>query len=999
MTGERPAASVKWRKLSTPGLATVFTIPPGAAFVDALARGLLDDAGGDPLALTAVTVLLPTRRAARGLREAFLRLTNGAPLLLPRMVPLNDVDSDETLFGGFVTGAEVELPPPIATLRRQLMLARLIQSLPIDGATPSPEQALQLAEALAQLLDQVQTEGMDFARLKNLVPEAYATHWQITLDFLAHVTQHWPAVLRDEGAIDPADHRNRVFETQAAIWAKQAPGPIIAAGSTGSIPATAALLAVIAKLPEGCVVLPGLDTYLDDTAWAALDETHPQFGLKHLLERIGVERDAVTTWPAVPVDDLALRRRLISACMRPAETTDAWTDPHGPLTGLDGTAVGGLMRIDCPGPREEAETIATLMREAVQTERRTCALVTPDRRIAERVAAELERWDILIDDSAGKPLDRTPPGAFLRLTAAMVAEDFAPVATLAACKHPLAAAGVDPVVFRDLTRVAERVLLRGPRPPAGLEALALLARTRKDDSVRTWVQLLTGACARFVALMTEEAVPLGTLLAAHMEMAEALAATPDTPGPLRLWAAEAGEAAAAFVAELAQGADVLKPMSPRAYPAVLETLLSRRVVRPRFNRHPRLAILGPLELRLQHFDRLILAGLNEGTWPADAPSDPWMSRPMRAAFGLPAPERRIGLAAHDVAQALCAPDVVLTRAAKVDGTPTVPSRWLMRLERVITAAGMTRRDDGKLWSAWAHALTRPEAIKACEPPAPRPPVAARPRKLSVTEIEKWMRDPYSIYARHILGLSPVDPLEQDPGAADYGQLIHLALHRFIAKFPAGPLPEDATTQLHEIGHGIFADQALPPGVAAFWEPRFERVAAWFIATEQERRATLTRSHVEIKGEMTLPGPAGPFTLTGRADRIDETKDGMVVIDYKTGAPPTSKTVLAGYAPQLPLEAAMIAKSGFINIPAKSVATLEFWHLHGRNNGGEIKSVEGDAAQIAHEAAEGLAHLIATFDDPTTAYEARPNPETAPKYSDYLHLARVKEWSAAGEDGS
>ncbi|TAL01772.1 MAG: double-strand break repair protein AddB [Rhodospirillaceae bacterium] len=998
----RPVPSATWRSLIARGRPTVFTIPPGAAFVDALAGGLLDDAGDDPMALAAVTVLLPTRRAARSLREAFLRLTNGKPLLLPRMIPLNDVDSDEALFGGFATGATVELPAPIAPLRRQLMLAHLIESLPIDGHLPSPEQAVQLAEALAQLVDQVQTEGLEFAALKNLVPDEYAAHWQITLKFLAYVTDHWPEILREDGAIDPAEHRNRVFAAQAAIWMRTAPGPIVAAGSTGSIPATAALLAVVAGLPEGCVVLPGLDTDLDDTAWTALDESHPQFGLKHLLERIGIERENVASWPAVPIDSLNARRLLVSECMRPAATTDTWTDSHGALAGLDKSAVAGVTRIDCPGPREEAETIALIMRDAVQTEQRTCALVTPDRRIAERVAAELERWDIVIDDSAGKPLDRTPPGVFLRLTAAMVTEDFAPVATLAACKHPFASAGRDPVAFRDLTRAAEISILRGPRPPAGLSGLAQLAKLEKEDDVRAWHALLTNTCARFAALMSGDKVPLSVLLAAHMEMAEAFAATPDTPGPLRLWAGEAGEAAAAFVAELAQNGDVLKPIAPSSYLALFETLMASRVVRPRYSRHPRLAILGPLEMRLQRFDVLILAGLNEGTWPADAAPDPWMSRPMRAQFGLPSPERRIGLAAHDVAQALCAPKVVLTRAAKVDGTPTVPSRWLMRLERVIAAAKLENawRDERAPWLAWAHALTRPAAIKACDPPAPRPPVAARPRRLSVTEIEKWMRDPYSIYARHVLGLEPLDPLEQDPGAADYGQLIHSALHRFIAAYPMGPLPEDALARLLDLGRAMFADQALRPGVAAFWEPRFERVAAWFVETERERRNDLVQAHVEIKGEMTLKGPAGPFTLTGRADRIDHTKSGLVIIDYKTGAPPSSKEVLAGYAPQLPLEAAMVAKGGFTGVPPKIASALEFWRLHGRDEGGEIVAVKGDPAKIALDAEEGLAHLIATFDQAATAYEARPNPDTAPTYSDYLHLARVKEWSAiSGEDGS
>ena len=997
------AAQAGWRRLSRAGQPTVFNIPASVPFVDALAQGLLTDAGDDPLALAAVTVLLPTRRAARSLREAFLRLTEGDPLLLPRMMPLNDVDSDETLFGSFATGLDAELPVPIAPLRRQLLLALQVEKFArAAGETPRPEQAIQLAAELARLLDQVQTEGLDFTRLEKLVPDTYATHWQITLKFLEIVTTHWPDILRENGVIDPADHRNRVFALQAKIWAAGAHGPVVAAGSTGSIPATADLLSVIARMKDGCVVLPGLDTVLDDPSWALLEESHPQFGLKHLLARIGMERDAVAPWPAATTDAPTSRERLVSECMRPAKTTDRWTQPGGALSELPRNAVDGLTRLDCAGPREEAETVALLMRDAVQTLGRTCALVTPDRRLAERVASQLERWELVVDDSAGKPLERTAVGAFLRLTAAMALEDFAPVATLAVCKHPFAACGQDTARFRDFTRTAEIALLRGPRPPAGLAGLASLVPVDNEDA-REWLALLTAACGKFPALVRGPAQPLATLLAAHMEMVEALADTPETPGPLRVWAGDAGEAAAAFIAELSRDADVLAPIDPASYLAVLEALMAGRVVRPRYGRHPRLAILGPLEARLQRFDVLILSGLNEGTWPADAQADPWMNRPMRQQFGLPSPERRIGLAAHDIAQALCAPRVVLTRAVKVDGTPTVPSRWLMRLARVVAAAKIESswKDESGTWPVWAHSLTRPEHEQRATPaPAPTPPVAARPRRLSVTDIEKWMRDPYSIYARHVLDLKPLDPLEQDPGAADYGSLIHEALDRFVRSHPSGNLPADALEKLIAVGHDVFGQKALRPGIQAFWWPRFARIATWFVETETARRGDLIQAHVEIKGEMTLKGPAGPFVLRGRADRIDEMKDGIAIIDYKTGAPPRSREVLAGFAPQLPLEAAMIAAGGFEGIPKSVVRSLAFWQLHGRDDGGDIEPIKGDATEMAKTAREGLEKLIATFDQPETPYAARPNPETAPTYSDYLHLARVKEWgSVSGGEGS
>ena len=997
------SASPSWRVIADRSSA-VFNIPSHLPFVDTLAQTLFDDASDDPLALTSISILLPTRRACRSLREAFLRLSEGRPLLLPRLIPLNDLDDEEILFASFNTPETIaDIPPSIAPLKRVLLLARLIQA----RGDVSTEQAVRLAQELAKFLDQVQTEQLSLEKLKTLVPEDYAEHWQITLKFLGLLSEAWPKILEAEGAIDPADHRNRVFAAQAKIWATSgAPGPVIAAGSTGSIPATAELLAVVAEMKGGAVVLPGLDQTLTDTDWSAVDESHPQYGFKQLLARFKVSSDMVHPWPVHGQTPESVRSthekslvktRFLTEAMRPAATTNAWRE----MPPLDPAALEGLAQIDCPTPREEAEVISLIMRHALTKPEQTCALVTPDRTLAERVSMELQRWNIDIDDSAGRPLHKTPPGAFLHLVAAMVADDFAPVPTLAVCKHPLASGGLDTAEFRRLSRHAETELLRGPRPPAGLRGLKSLSKHRSDDTrqIDQWIKILEKTCGKFAKLMQAESASFSNLLEAHMSAAEALAESSDTPGALRLWADEAGDATSTFVSELAQHSDVLPPISQQTYPALFGALMSTLVVRPRFGKHPRLHILGPLEARLQRFDVLILAGLNEGTWPAEVNADPWMSRPMRKVFGLPSPERRIGLAAHDIAQALCGQRVVMTRADRVDGTPTVPSRWLMRLERAVDAGGLTGGLVGEdaVWLPWAREMTMPKSIAPISPPAPTPPVVARPRRLSVTEIETWMRDPYSIYARHVLGLNPLDPLDQEVSAADYGSLVHHILHEFIATNPMGPLPKNSLSKLLKIGDRFFEDDALPPGVLAFWQPRFERIAEWFIAIETERRETLAQSFAEIRGELSIRGSVGPFTLVGKADRIDRTKDGRIaVIDYKTGTPPSNDEVIAGFSPQLPLEAAMIAGGGFEGVPKGKLDALVFWHLHGRGDGGREYTIEGDATSLAANARKGLTELIAKFDTATTAYEARPNPTYAPIYSPYSHLARVKEW-AAGED--
>ena len=503
--------------------------------------------------------------------------------------------------------------------------------------------------------------------------------------------------------------------------------------------------------------------------------------------------------------------------------------------------------------------------------------------MARRVAAELDRFDIEIDDSAGRSLTVTPPGGFLALTARMVAEDFAPHATLAALKHPLAQGGLAAGQFKARVRRLERKVLRGPRPAAGIAGM--MALCREDEELTGWLKRLDALTRPLAELMARPETPLTALLEAHLTLAEGLAATPDEPTGADLWRNDAGREAYRFAGELADAAQALRQISGRHYPALLEQLMDGVTVRPSFGGHPRLAIWGPLEARLQQADLLILGGLNEGTWPPDPAADPWMSRPMRSRFGLPPPERRIGLAAHDFAQGLCAPRVVLTRAARAGGAPTVPSRWLLRLDALLRRRKWPEGD----WLAWAAQLDQAEQMSEVRPPAPKPPVAARPRELPVTAIELWMRDPYGLYAQRILKLRALDPIDADPAARDYGSAVHEALERFLKTYPTGPLPPDALKRLIEIGRdclgrGGGAARSVGLLVAAFRKHR--RLAG------RPRRRAARPDQAKLRRDRgdggDLPDPAAPSGLTAKADRIDRLTDGtLAIIDYKTGAPPSA----------------------------------------------------------------------------------------------------------------
>jgi ATP-dependent helicase/nuclease subunit B len=980
--------------------ARVYTIAPDRPFLATLAESLLAGAGDDPLALSRVTILLPTRRAVRALRETFLRAAAagkepGTPLLLPRMQPIGDLDSDElSLVEATVERDGLALPPAIAELRRRLLLTRLVLEWSWRGGRDPllPGRAAALAASLARLLDTVAAEGADFARLADLVPSDLAEHWQTVLKFLEILPRSWPGMLAAEGALDPAERRNRLLAQQAALWRRAPPAdPVIAAGLVGGIPAITELVAVVAALPSGTVILPGLDRSCDPAQWAAVeaDDTHPQHLLAVLLSALGVAPAEIRDWCADQntTTPRAGRVRLVAEAMRPAATTEAWRG----LAPVPAETLAGLSRYDCGSAEEEALTVALLLRRKLETPSATAALVTPDRGLARRVAAELGRWGIAIDDSAGVPLNRTPPGVFLRLLLDLAASELAPVPLLAALKHPLAAGGISPAAFRERTRALEAAIL-GPRPAPGIAGLKA-ALTGRNETLRRFADRLQTCLGSLPALLVAEAVPLARLVTAHLEAAERLAATDEEPGAARLWRDAAGETAARFCHELIEAAGDFPPFPGRHYPALFEALAADGVVRPAFGRHPRLAIWGLVEARLQHADLVVLGGLNEGSWPGPAADDPWMSRQMRRAFAIAVPERAIGIAAHDFTMAIAAPEVALSRAARSEGAPTVPSRWLLRLDAVLRAVGLADVLGPDPEIAAAARLLDAAPYQPLPRPAPRPPVAVRPRRLSVTQVETWLADPYAIYARHILGLRALEELDADPGRADLGICIHRALAEFARRFPR-ELPEDAEAQLLAIGRLAFEPVLSRPAAAAFWLPRFERIVRWLVAEERSHRLFVAESLSECSGRLTLTGPAGPFELTAIADRIDRIAEGgFLLIDYKTGAVPPMNKVQAGFAPQLPLEGAILRDGSFGAVAGTPLA-LQYWRLGGGVPPGERRPIaSGEPGALIDRALARLQRMIEHFDDPDTPYLAMPLHAWEPRYSDYRHLERVDRGEA------
>ena len=1037
----------------------VFTIAPGAPFLQTFAAALLEGRVVEgfsrrlgPLELAEATIYVPTRRAANALAGELARAIDRPSILLPRILPLGALEETETgLFfdeAGLDGAYELGLPEGMGEIARRMRLAGLILTwaralshaiVSVDAqgkyecdsresflvATTAAD-AWHLSGELANLIDELIIEDVAWKRLDPLVLPEFDRYWRITLDFLNIAIEQWPESLREQGLVDKARRQVALIEAQGRrVQDGTLSGPVIAVGSTGTNRATARLLLAIARAPKGAVVLPGLDLDLDDRAWAmiagdpgqsiAASFTHPQAALSRLLGLLQVRREVVVSLgEAIP--NLVMRGKFVSEALRPAESTGEWVAYRGSVDASD--ALHGVSLIEAADEREEALALAIAMRHVLETPCETAALVTPDRNLARRVRAELLRWGVDAEDSAGEPLSASPIGALARLAIACAASKMAAPDLAALLTHPLLRLGLSREDVARRAALLEIGMLRSATAAGCLaerivgepSALIVAARdeangpfahpAKKRISAEEWASLedlLVRLGAQFAPLLNLRGkLTLDRWVAAHRDTIEAIAGSEDHDADR-----EDRAALDALFDELLQDAPDHMTFGVESYGLFFAAVAREIILRGAKQVHPRLQILGLLEARLVDADVMLLGGLDETVWPPQARTDAFLNRPMRAALGLTPPERKLGQTAHDFAQAMGKGKVILSRARKRHGAPVVASRLLRRMAALGRKDWEACRERGDYYLRLAQAIDRPASITPpSERPLPKPPVELRPTRLSVTQIETLRRDPYAIYAEKILGLKQLDPLGGVLGAGEFGSAIHAALERFVDAHAVGPMPPDAREKLRALFREELTAQLQDADFVALRWPRLENTIDFYLGFEARRRDKIKVIKTECEGKLDIPLDDGSiFTLTARADRIEHNSDGTItLVDYKTGTPPGTNEIFVGFAPQLTLEAAMAVRGAF-NL-GWSVETIEALYLKlGGMRGGEEKPVEFAQANfkdVAEDHYRGLIALLDQFRDPAIAYPPRPFPKFAKRYNTYDHLARVKEWSLGGE---
>ncbi|MCB1336385.1 MAG: double-strand break repair protein AddB [Maritimibacter sp.] len=963
----------------------LFALPPGVDYPAAIVAGLRTRmAGRPPEALARVTLYTNTRRMARRLADLF---DEGPAALLPRIRLVTDLGRD---------AAFADLPPAVSPLRRRLELAGLVAQLLDAQPDLAPRAAIySLADSLAALVDEMQGEGVDPEAIRKLDVSDLSGHWQRSLTFLTVVERFF-----GEASGEPPDveaRQRRVIERLVTGWETAPPrDPVLMVGSTGSRGATQMLMRAVARLPQGAVILPGLDNDMPGHVWAGLEdalagEDHPQFRFVRLMRALGMTPAPPPMWLDTATPASPRRNALVSLALRPAPVTDQWQREGPEFAGI-AEAAARMTLIEAQSPRAEAAAIALVLREAV-ARGTSAALITPDRVLTRQVTAALDRWRIEPDDSAGRPLPLTPPGRLLRQLADLTGTKLAAPDLLALLKHPLVSTGAaNRGDHLRHTRDLELEALRDHMPYPDARALADWAAQKPDR--QAWVVWLGPLLDALAAGGTR---PLTDHVARTVALAEAFAAGPDASGSGALWDKPAGREAARIVAELTRDAPHGGNFAQADYRDLFAAILARGEVRDPISPHPGVQIWGTLEARVQGVDLVILAGLNDGTWPELPKPDPWMNRQMRHKAGLLLPERRIGLSAHDFQQAIAAPEVVLTRAVRDDESQTVPSRWLNRLTNLMqgmsdqgAAELAAMRARGQVWLDRAEALDAVDRVPPAPRPSPQPPVDARPKRLSVTRISTLVRDPYAIYARQVLGLTPLQPLDPSPDAPLKGTILHEVMERFVLETPDIEPPATARARLMSLAAEVLEAKAPWSAARVLWLATLGRVADLFLEGEAERRARAKPAATEVRGELRFD--ALDFTLSAEADRIDRAPDGRLYIyDYKTGAVPSDKQQRI-FDKQLPLEAVMAEAGAFDGLDAARVAEVAYIGLGATP---KFARIEVGPDLIATTRSD-LETLIAAYQTRAQGYTAQRMPEKTSFTGDYDHLSRFGEWDLATE---
>lgn len=950
----------------------IFNIEYHNSFTDDLVKGIFERFGKDSFILSKIKIFLPNRRSCLALREAFLRNCDNNAMLLPSIKPISGIGFEDTILFEQTNKELLDLPPVVSDFESKIILTKLIykwQCSKDNKSVGNYSQAAQLSGELKNLLELTHQHKVDLRDIAEIVPADLANHWQSTLEFLNIIINNWPAILEDQGLINSYDYQEKVLSVfTKSLQSKSPEYPIIVAGSTGSTPFIADFIKSISDIDNCYIILSGLDTRTDPEIIDSQSPTHPQYYLNKLINHLQIDYTNVKRWIESEKENI-IKSDLIRNIMLPSNLTARWQEFREKPIKIDNLTI-----IETDNSFEEAKAIALILKETLQTPKKTACVVTQDRELAKQISFNMQKWDILINDSSGVELKNTPVANFFKLIAQMAKSRFAPIDFLSCLKHPLASMGLKPGQVKPIVREIELKILRGVRPQNFLFELEKIAPE--------WFCQIIQSGEKFASSLNSKDASLEEIIQNHIEFAYKIAKTDQDLAEINLWGRDYGEQFKNWFDDFLNHASYLEDFHPSSYLGVFDAFLSGIKWRPKYGFHPRVSILTPMEARLQHFDVVILGGMNEGVWPQNINPDYWLNNSIREKLDLPNIQSDIGKSAHDFAKLFCFPNVYISRAEKSGTSHNIASRWLLKLDAILKISNSTNYVKPKQdWTNWASVLENPSNIEYSQPPCPKPAVKYRPKKLSVSTISKLMRNPYDVYASKILKLKPLDKIDQDPNNADFGNIVHDILDIYNKGHSLSANFDQNYQTLINIGNDRFSQKSIPDSLRLMWWLKFESLAKWFVEEDSERRKIVSKIYSEITGELIIDD----YTITAKADRIEIMKNSNTaqIIDYKTGSIPSKKDIVNGFAPQLSIEAIMLDNNAF-GVPTKT-QLIEYWKL---NKDSKINGFSSNLEELLNSTEQGIKKLINTFNKESTPYLYKPTSYNDSYDTEYDHLSRV-----------
>lgn len=908
------------------GLRGYYTAPMHVSLADALAQYIWSICADVPHGVASLRVLLPSARACLFMRECLRRHAPRPHSLYPRLIPLGEAEEGlgvDVLSLSMQASAEYvpvrTLSGTEATCLMTQLLAREAKHI-FPFTLPALAQLVQLSQALLQLIEECVRDQVPLERLITLDLEAFAEHWQMSAKLLQLVVREWPLLLAAKHAQTHQQHVNKTLADSAAWLAEHRPEyPVILAGSTGSVMATRQLMAVIAQLPQGAVIFPGLDKHMPEAHWRLLEVepgTHPQRPLMETLRHLRITRSQVH-WlgqeNAAEACMPTMRNQVVRSVHALAECSDEWR--HMPPALLE-NAFSAVHAWALPDEYMEADIIAMKVREALEQPEASILLVSPDKQMHKRLRMALTRYAVTLNDTMGVYLPDIPDCVFLQLVLDALQQRCSLSSLVNLCKHPLCTGGQKAGELRMHLRQLEKKLRRTTE--------AALIENWPDYLQQHEPDFYNAIIVRMQPLYAQESMPAMQFLRTLLEVAESLAM--DDAGHCVLWREAAGRYALQSMMQITQAMQHLPAMTLPELHASLRMFMRGYVFRPAYGAHPRVQLVTPIEARLLSADLVIVCGLQRDVWPAAIAPDPWLNRALRSNVGLMDPQFPHAQAMHDISLLLHQPRVLLTFAHKTGGSPAMPSAIWQRMMALAERAPVLRQrwaDEAKQWCGWHSILYHPRKTQHITAYAASPPLQMRPTQHSPSSIELLMCAPYIYYAKYVCQLRVLESLTPDVSAMDFGQMLHSILHDYHEQCPK-KLPDDYTSTMAEQRLYAIAELHLQryasQTISQFWRPRLFVALSQFATYDTQRRMDPHMLGIEAECVYSKPLPYG-HVLSGRMDRLEHYRGGYAITDYKTGNAPSVKDVNTGLFPQLPLLALALQAE---KAPNATIVELCYW---------------------------------------------------------------------------